>query len=127
MKFITISLILFSLNASATDVQILRSSLSGNPVQIYHDEKFLTLKAPGIDSRVPMEKCSQTNYKYFLIKLRRLSKTSSSSLEKNAFAVEVEGHRKVVHPQSKLGIYVNNITQHLLTLKNEMALACKKK
>jgi hypothetical protein len=124
--FLTLLILSHVLTIHAATKIILSTKLRGESVLVTKDENHLMYQTPDIKDQVKLEKCSHANYQFFVRKIERLSRQSIPVKTPRALTVQIMEKTKSIAPDSEFGKYLSNISQHLITLKKEMAIACKK-
>ncbi|MGE3610444.1 MAG: hypothetical protein AB7I27_12715 [Bacteriovoracaceae bacterium] len=126
MRYLFFYILFISTVFSSTSKVILSSNLNGKIISISETKEEFSYTADGISEVIPKKKCSEKNLKQFYSNLHEQSKKSLSLKSGNVVQVTIWGKKKKVGLNSPLGNYLQNIVQHLLTLKKESAIACKK-
>lgn len=97
-------------------------------VQFIHEEDtFVEGVANGFKTRIEKKTCSSPAFKFLKLKIEKLSKSSLPYKGPDGIEVKIESFSKTVAPDSPLGKYSQNLSQHLITLKREVEITCNTK
>lgn len=126
MNSILTFLLSTALVAAPVPKKIITTDFKGQKTKVFETAEQLNFDVNGVISSIPLEKCSEEIREMFYRKLSQLAKKSINVRDADSMMIEVFTLKKRVSPNSPLGTYVKNITQHLLTLKISSESACKK-
>lgn len=104
----------------------MESQLNGQKLSLVQTSKELHIHSKDFSATVKNEKCSAYSFKSLKEEIEKRSAESFSFSGKDSLKVKVFGKSKSIAPGSSLAQYLKNFTQHMITFKSQVKLACQK-